>query len=181
MSNMSEGIGRIIKEKSGIANPRLRARARGFTLLEVVLVVTILSILTAAIVPLTKNAVRRQREIDLRYSLRQIREAIDAYKRYNDMSNGATIPIELRTQTGYPKELKTLVEGFIPANVVGASSAKVRFLRRMPIDPMTGDSDWGKRSYKDKPDASDWGGEDVYDVYSKSQAQALDGTYYKDW
>lgn len=154
---------------------------RGFTLLEVVIVITILSMLTAAAVPMMRNSVKREREMDLRYALRQMREAIDAYHNYYLQSNGATIPIELRTQSGYPKELKTLVDGFIPANVVGTSGAKIRFLRRLPMDPVTGDTDWGMRSYKDKADSTDWGGEDVYDVYSKSDAQALDGTYYKNW
>jgi general secretion pathway protein G len=106
---------------------------------------------------------------------------LDKYKQYYDASNGALIPIELRTPTGYPKDLKVLVEGFIPANVVGTSGAKVRFLRRIPIDAITGKDEWGLRSYKDKPDSTSWGGEDVFDVYSKSDSRALNGTLYKDW
>jgi general secretion pathway protein G len=156
-------------------------RQRGFTLLEVIIAIMIMSILTAAAVPMVRNSVKRERESELRLALRQIRDALDKYKQYYDASNGALIPIELRTPTGYPKDLKVLVEGFIPANVVGTSGAKVRFLRRIPIDPITGKDDWGLRSYKDKPDSTSWGGEDVFDVYSKSDSRALNGTLYKDW
>ncbi|HWX43297.1 MAG TPA: type II secretion system protein [Blastocatellia bacterium] len=156
-------------------------RQRGFTLLEVIIAVMIMSILTAAAVPMVRNSVKRERESELRLALRQIRDALDKYKQYYDASNGALIPIELRTPTGYPKDLKVLVEGFIPANVVGTSGAKVRFLRRIPIDPITGKDEWGLRSYKDKPDSTSWGGEDVFDVYSKSDSRALNGTLYKDW
>ncbi|HKY03855.1 MAG TPA: prepilin-type N-terminal cleavage/methylation domain-containing protein [Blastocatellia bacterium] len=155
--------------------------AYGFTLLEVIIVITILSVLTAAAIPMVRNTVRRERESELRLALRQLRQAIDEYKRYNDRTQGATIPIEWKTQSGYPKELEILVEGFIPANVVGTSGARVKFLRRMPIDPMTGTTDWGKRAYKDEPDATSWGGEDVFDVFTTSDATALNGTKYKDW
>lgn len=153
---------------------------RGFTLIEVVIVVTILSILTAAAIPLVRNTVKRERESDLRLALRQLRQAIDAYKRFSE-TNVASIPIEWRTQSGYPKDLKILVDGFIPANVIGTNSAKVRFLRRMPVDPMTGKAEWGLRSYKEAPDSTNWSGEDVFDVYSKSSDKALNGTLYKDW
>ncbi|HEY6330744.1 MAG TPA: type II secretion system protein [Blastocatellia bacterium] len=157
------------------------ARSYGFSLLELVLAVAIMSILTAASVPLIRNSVKRDREIELRYALRQIREAIDAYKHYGEFTNGAAIPVELRTQSGYPKDLKTLVDGFTPANVVGTSQNKIRFLRRMPIDPMTGKDEWGLRGYQDRPGDDNWGGDDVYDVYSLSPATALNGTLYKDW
>jgi len=153
----------------------------GFTILELIIVIMILSILTTAAVPMVRNSVKRERESELRLGLRQLRKAIDDYKRFNDMSGGAAIPIELRTPTGYPKELKVLVEGFIPANVVGTSQNRIRFLRRIPVDPMTGNTEWGMRSYKDKPDATEWGGEDVYDVFSKSNDKALNGTQYKNW
>ena len=163
------------------AKSKNQKRESGFTLLEIIIVIIILSILTAAAIPMVRNTVRRERESELRLALRQLRQAIDRYKLYNDQSNGTAIPIEWKTPSGYPKELKLLVDGFTPANVVGTSDARVRFLRRLPIDPMTGSTEWGMRSYKDKPDATSWGGEDVFDVYSKSNAEALNGTKYKDW
>ena len=156
-------------------------RQNGFTILELIIVIMILSVLTTAAVPMVRNSVKRERESELRLALRQLRKAIDDYKRFNDMSGGAAIPIELRTPSGYPKELKTLVEGFTPANVVGTSQNRIRFLRKIPVDPMTGDSEWGMRSYKDKPDSTEWGGDDIYDVYSKSNDKALNGTLYKNW
>lgn len=154
--------------------------ARGFTLLEIIIVITILSVLTAAAIPMVRNTVRREREGELRLALRQIRQAIDRYKEYADRNPNA-IPIEWRTETRYPKELKLLVDGFTPANVVGTSEARVRFLRRLPLDPLTGNTEWGMRSYKDKPDSTSWGGEDVFDVYTRSDGEALNGTKYKDW
>ena len=165
-----------------IRNPKSEIRsALGFTLLEIIIVITILSVLTAAAIPMVRNTVKRERESDLRLALRQLRQAMDRYKLYHDQSNGTAIPIEWKTQSGYPKELKILVEGFIPANVVGLSENRVRFLRRIPIDPMTGEAEWGLRSYKDKPDSTSWGGEDVFDVYTKSDGTALNGTKYRDW
>jgi general secretion pathway protein G len=169
-----------LRAGSAKANRRT-SNSAGFSLLELILTITIMSILTAAATPLVRNSVKREREIELRYALREIRQAIDKYKLFNDQTNGGAIPVELRTQSGYPKDLKTLVEGFTPANVVGTSQNKVRFLRRMPIDPMTGKDEWGLRGYQDKPDADGWGGDDVYDVYSLSQATALNGSAYKDW
>ena len=164
----------------GIRNRKPTIR-NGFTLLEIIIVITILSVLTAAAIPMVRNSVKRERESDLRLALRQLRQAIDRYKQYNDQTGGAAIPIEWKTPTGYPKELKILVDGFTPANVVGTEGAKVRFMRRIPIDPMTGNTEWGLRSYKDAPDSTSWGGEDVFDVYSKSNDTALNGTKYKDW
>ena len=161
--------------------PEAQNRQSGFTLLEIIIVITILSVLTAAAVPMVRNSVKRGREIELRIALRQIRQAIDRYREYRDKFGDNAIPIEWKTQSGYPKELKILVEGFIPANVVGTSGNRIRFLRRLPIDPMTGKADWALRSYKDRPDSTSWGGDDVFDVYSKSTDTALDGTKYKDW
>jgi len=169
------------KAESENSGSNIRNRPNGFTLLEIIIVIVILSVLTGAAIPMVRNTVRRERESDLRLALRQLRQAIDRYKLYHDQSNGTAIPIEWKTQSGYPKELKLLVDGFIPANVVGTSEARVRFLRRLPIDPMTGNSEWGLRSYKDKPDSTSWGGDDVFDVYSKSEGEALNGTKYKDW
>lgn len=158
-----------------------RHRQSGFTLLEMVVTLTILAVLAGASYPLLRNSVRREREIELRQSLREIRQAIDAYKRFNDISGGSAIPIQFRTKTGYPKELKILSEGFIPANVVGTEAAKVRFLRRLPDDPMTEDEDWGYRSSQDEPDSTAWNGEDIFDVFTKSDGTALNGTKYREW
>jgi general secretion pathway protein G len=158
-----------------------RTESSGFSLLELIIVLTIMAILAAATYPLLRNEVKRQRETDLREGLRSMRKAIDDYKRYNDLTGGQAIPIEERTKSGYPKTLKILVDGFIPANTVGTEGTKVRFLRRMPIDPMTGSDDWGLRGSDDEPDANTWNGEDVFDVYTKSTETALDGTKYRKW
>ncbi len=181
---LADKMARIGKDRYSVWSRVLKSAPRassGFTLVELIIVITILSVLTAAAVPMVRNSVRREREMELRLALRQIRQAIDAYKKYNDETGGQAIPIEWRTQSGYPKELNLLVEGFIPANVVGASGNKKRFLRRLPIDPVTGSDEWGLRSYKDKPDSTSWGGDDVFDVYSKSDKEALNGTKYQDW
>ena len=130
---------------------------------------------------MVRNSVKREREAELRVALRQIRQAIDRYQEYAQ-SNQNAIPLEFKTPPPfYPKELKLLVEGFMPANVPGLSGNRKRFMRRLPIDPMTGNADWGLRSYKDAPDSTSWGGDDVWDVYSKSDGTALNGTKYKDW
>src|SRR5262249_1150625 len=164
-----------------ISKSTLRINEDGFSILELIIVIMILSILTTAAVPMVRNSVKRERESELRLALRQLRRAIDDYKRFNDMSGGAAIPIEVRNPTRYTKELKVPVEGFIPANVVGTSQNRIKFLRKIPVDPMTGNAEWGLRSYKDKPDSTEWGGEDIYDVFSKSTDKALNGTQYKDW
>lgn len=165
-----------------ISWPRPAIRNSGFTLLEIIIVITILSVLTAAAVPMVRNSVKREREAELRLALRELRRAIDRYKRFTEETNSAAIPIEWKTQSGYPKELKLLVDGFVPANVVGTSGNKVRFLRRIPIDPMTGKAEWGLRAYKDDPTSTSWGGEDVFDVYSKSDGVPLNGVgTYRDW
>lgn len=157
---------------------KIQNRARGFTILEIIISVIILSVLTAAAVPMVRNSVKRQREIDLRVALRQLRQAIDRYVEYA-ATHQNEIPIELKTPPPYcPKDLKVL-EGFERANT--ATPSKVRFIRKIPTDPMTDSDDWGKRSYKDDPTASSWGGEDVFDVHSNSDGTALNGTKYKDW
>ena len=153
----------------------------GFSLLEIIIVLMVMAILATATYPLVRNSVRRERETELRESLRQLRKAIDDYKRFNDQSGGQAIPIQWRTKSGYPKELKILVDGFIPANVVGTEGAKVKFLRRMPRDPMTDSIEWGLRGTDDEPNSTSWSGEDIFDVYTKSTDVALDGTKYKDW
>lgn len=141
----------------------------------------ILGILAGASYPLMRNSVWRERETELRDGLREMRQAIDAYKRYHDLSGGQAIPIQWRTVSGYPKSLEILVEGFTPTNVVGTDGAKVRFLRRIPEDPMTESKEWGLRGSADPPDSGQWSGEDVFDVYTKSERTALNGSRYRDW
>ncbi|MDH5466375.1 MAG: type II secretion system GspH family protein [Candidatus Aminicenantes bacterium] len=160
---------------------RFLARIKGFTLIEMLVTLTILAILATAIMPLAKIAVKREREIELRRNLRSIREAIDAYKKLADENK---IEIEEDTE-GYPPDLETLVEG-VEVQEEGEEGEEpgtkiVKFLRRIPKDPMTNSYDWGLRSYQDDHDSDVWGGENVYDVYTKSMATALDGTQYKDW
>ncbi len=138
------------------------------------MVVACILILTAAIVPVTRLNLQRQRELELKYDLRTMRDAIDEYKRLSDQG---LIPIELGTE-GYPKSLDDLVKG---VDLVGQVKKKQRFLRKVPVDPMTGKDEWGLRSYQDEPDSTSWGRQNVYDVYSLSDGIALDKTKYKDW
>lgn len=152
--------------------------ADGFTFIEVMIVAVLLSILASAALPLAKVTVQRQKEIELRRSLRELRVAIDKYK--DAVDNGLIGATDVKAGSeGYPPDLDTLVEGVAAAN--DASGRKLKFLRRIPIDPMTNDAEWGMRSYQDKPDSTSWGGQNVYDVYSKSGATGLDGTKYRDW
>lgn len=152
--------------------------APGFTFIELLVVTTILLILASAIMPLAKVTVQRQREAELRRSLREMRTAIDKFKEAVDNGQIGSIDVKAGSE-GYPPDLDTLVEGVTVAN--DASGRKLKFLRRVPRDPITNSTDWGKRSYADKPDATTWGGSNVYDVYSKAQATGLDGTKYSDW
>ncbi|HQR47230.1 MAG TPA: type II secretion system protein [Thermoanaerobaculia bacterium] len=151
-----------------------RSRSRGYSLTELVMVVACILILTAAIVPVTRLGVQRQREAELREALRVMRSAIDDYKRLSDQG---LIPIDIGTE-GYPKTLEALVEG---VDLVGQVKKKRRFLRRIPVDPMTQKAEWGLRSYQDEPDARSWGRQNVYDVYSLSDGTSLDKSKYKDW
>ncbi len=155
-------------------------RRKGFTFIEMLVTMTILAILAAAVIPLAKTAMKREREIELRRNLRMIREAIDLYKKLADEKK---IEVEGDSE-GYPPDLETLVKGVeLKGEQGGGKSEKkiIKFLRRIPLDPMTNSYEWGLRSYQDKPDSDSWGGENVYDVYTKSQATALDGTIYRDW
>lgn len=147
------------------------AREAGLTLVELIVTVAILAILAAAAVPVARFQVKRQKERELRYDLWQMRTAIDHYK---DAADKGLFQIKLDSQ-GYPPDLQTLVTG------VDIQSKKVRFLRRIPVDPMTNSTDWGLRSMQDDPDSDSWGGQNVFDVYTKSDGTALDGTKYKDW
>ncbi len=157
---------------------RLNLKNKGFTLVEMIITLTILAVLAGAVIPLAKVAVKREKEIELRRNLRIIREAIDAYKKLADEKK---IEVEDDSE-GYPPELETLIEGVELKNGDEESETKImKFLRRIPKDPMTNSYDWGLRSYQDEPDSDHWGGENVYDVYTKSQGTALDGTKYKDW
>lgn len=160
-------------------------RARGFTLVEMLVTIAILAVLATAIMPLAKVAVKREKEIELQRNLRLLREAIDAYKKLADEKK-----IEVEEDSyGYPPDLETLVKGveLKAGEQAGPSQERseepkiIKFLRRIPRDPMTNSTDWGLRSYQDEPDADVWGGENVYDVYTKSNATALDGTKYRDW
>ena len=150
----------------------------GFTFIELLVVTTILVILASAIMPLSRVMVQRQREAELRRYLREMRTAIDKYKEAVDTGLIGSIDVKVGSE-GYPPDLETLVEGVGVAN--DASGRKLKFLRKVPIDPMTHSDEWGLRSYQDKPDATSWGGQNVYDVYTKSEGTALDGTKYKDW
>jgi general secretion pathway protein G len=153
------------------ASARGRSGARGFTLIELIVATAILVILTGLAVPMARVAIKRQKEHDLRTALWEMRDAIDRYK---DAADRGAFQTKVGTE-GYPPDLDTLVKG------VDVGGKKVRFLRRIPEDPMTGNTDWGMRSMQDDPDSDSWGGQNVFDVFTKSQGEALDGTKYKDW
>ena len=155
-----------------------RSGSRGYSFVELLVVSAILLILASAVLPLTSVTVQRQREVELRRALREMRTAIDGYKDAVDLGVIGGDDIEVEDE-GYPPDLETLVEG---VEALGdASGRRVRFLRRIPFDPFTRSREWGLRSYQDEPDAAGWGGENVYDVYSRSRGTALDGTRYRDW
>jgi general secretion pathway protein G len=147
-------------------------RERGFTLLELIVAATILSILTLMALPLARVTIQREKERQLRQALWQMRDAIDRYK---DAADRGAFQTKVDSQN-YPPDLDTLVKG-----VEIAGGKKVRFLRSIPMDPMTKTTEWGLRSMQDDPDSDSWGGQSVFDVYSKSTGIALDGTKYKDW
>ena len=194
--------------KNSWRNARRRGVA-GMTLLELIMACAILAILSSAAVPLARVTVQRQRESELRRSLREMRTAIDRYKDDADKNL-------IRTEVGsenYPPDLQTLVDGVtvsaqsggvpgISASALAAASAgsastaagaipattaldttpkKVRYLRKIPVDPMTGKPDWGLRSVQDDADSHSWSGHNVFDVFSQSTVTALDGTQYQDW
>ena len=153
---------------------RFQLSKQGFTFLELISALTILLVLAAVAVPLARVRIVRSRETELRRDLREMREAIDRYK---NLSDGAFLPVKSDTY-GYPSDLQSLVEG-VPTRL--NPGVKYKFLRRIPVDPMTGSTDWGLRSMQDDPDSRSWGGQNVFDVYSKSEGKALDGTSYANW
>jgi len=148
--------------------------SRGLTLIELIATVAIVSILSLSALPLAKISIKREKEMTLRRSLREMREAIDRYK---DFSDRGFIEVKFGSE-GYPADLETLAKGVTQLNAV---DKKLRFLRRVPIDPMTGKAEWGLRSSQDSPDSTSFGGQNVYDVYSKATGIALDGSKYSDW
>lgn len=154
------------------------ARSRGLTYVELLVVVAVMAVLAAAVIPLARWDEKRRREERLRGTLLTIREAIDNYKRYAD--NGLIQQSDL-DQMGYPRSLEELVEGVEINDINSPEKKKKKFLARIPEDPMTGTVEWGLRSYQDDWDSEDWGGENIYDVYSLAEGVALDGTEYKDW
>jgi general secretion pathway protein G len=153
---------------------KTKGRSSGLTLLELIIACAILMVLATAVVPLAKVTVRRHKEERLRYALLEMRTAIDRYK---DAADKNQIQVQAGTE-GYPPDLQTLVTG---VQLAGASDKKVRFLRKVPVDPFTGNTDWGLRSVQDDPDTTSWGGQDVFDVYSKATGTALNGTRYATW
>ena len=152
---------------------------RGYTFVELLIVSAILLVLASAIMPLTKVTMQRMREAELRRALREMRTAIDRFKDAADQGQIGATDLKAGAEN-YPPDLETLVQGVSATN--DQSGRKLKFLRRVPVDPMTKSTDWGLRSYQDEPGSSRWGGQDVFDVHSTSEGTALDGkTKYKDW
>jgi len=154
-----------------------RRNQRGLTLVELIVAFTIMTLLTAMAVPLARAKVRRERERELRWVLREIRSAIDKYKDLCDAQRLGLQSQKLDTDC-YPDKLETLVEG---VKLAGAVDKKIRFLRRIPKDPLTNSFEWGLRSWQDEPTSTSWGGQNVFDVYTKSREKAPDGTAYAEW
>ena len=151
---------------------------RGYTFIELVVVSAIVMLLASAVMPLARVTATRQREAELRRALREMRTAVDKYKDAADAQQIGALEIKVGSE-GYPADLQVLVDGVAVQN--DATGRKLKFLRRIPVDPMTRSTDWGKRSYQDEPDASRWGGQNVFDVYTTFEGTALDGTKYRDW
>ena len=169
-----------------IADGRFRRRdcgfrlrdSQGYSFVELLVVATIIIILASAIMPLAKVTATRTREAELRRALREMRTAIDKYKDAADLGQIGSLDIKVGSEN-YPADLQVLVDGVTAAN--DATGRKLKYLRRVPIDPMTRNTEWGLRSYQDKPDATRWGGQNVFDVHTTFDGKALDGTKYKDW
>lgn len=165
---MKPGILQQLRRKGMARN------GRAFSMIELIVTCTLLVILAAVVFPVARFTVRREKEMELRRCLRMMRNAIDDHKRFSD---AGLIPIEVGGE-GYPSELEDLTEGI---DLVGQIDKKQKFLRRIPIDPMTGEAEWGKRSLQDDWDSTSWGGENVYDVYSLSEGVGLNGVPYSQW
>ena len=163
----------MMRNRTRRANP-----SRGYTFIELLVVSAMILILASAIMPLAKVTATRTREATLRRSLREMRTAIDKYKDAADQGMIGSLDIKVGSEN-YPSDLQVLVDGVTAAN--DPTGRKLKFLRRVPIDPMTRSAEWGLRSYQDKPDSTRWGGQNVFDVYTTVDGKALDGTKYKDW
>ena len=150
---------------------RSSKRANGFTLIELIIATAILVILTSLAIPTARIGIKRERERELRHDLWMMRDAVDRYK---DAADRGAFQIKIGSE-GYPPDLETLVKG------VDVNGKKLRFLRQIPVDPMTGNTEWGTRSMQDDPDSDSGSGDNVFDVFTKSTGTALDGTKYKDW
>ena len=149
-------------------------KQRAFTRIELTAPIASLAILAGVSIPLARNSIKREREKELHQALREMRTAIDKYKEASDLGR-----IEVPTDTeGYPQTLDQLVDG---VQLIGQAGKNIKFLRKIPIDPMTNSTDWGMRSYQDEAAAQSWGGQNVFDVYTKSDGVAFDGTRYRDW
>jgi general secretion pathway protein G len=151
-----------------------RARQAGFTLIELVITTAILMILASVALPIARVSVQRTKEVELRRDLLDMRNAIDRYK---DLADRNQVRVKAGTD-GYPPDLETLVDG-VP--LAGKPGERIRFLRKIPVDPMTGKTDWGLRCVQDEPDSTSWCGDDVFDVFSQSTGMALDGSKYSSW
>jgi general secretion pathway protein G len=152
------------------AGNRVR-RQSGFTLIELIVATAIMVILTSMALPLARISIKREKERELRRDLWMMRDAIDRYK---DAAERGGFQTKVGTE-GYPPDMETLVKG------VDSNGKKIKFLRRIPVDPMTGKDEWGMRSMQDESDSDSWGGQNVFDVFTKSDGTGLDGTKYKDW
>jgi general secretion pathway protein G len=175
---MIRSNGRVQRQPGGRIHGQMSQRRNssqaGMTLLELIIACSILLILSSAALPIFKYTVIRQKEAELHRDLREMRDAIDRYK---DTADRNQIRVEIGSE-GYPPDLETLVKG---VQLGAGNDRKIRFLRKIPVDPMTGKAEWGLRAVQDDPDSTSWGGKNVFDVYSKSIGTALDGTKYSDW
>ncbi len=174
-----DGEGRIAVYSSGMKrDSRNRRESRGLTYLELLVALAIIMVLASAVIPLHRWTEKRKRETYLRMQLETMRNAIDLYNSYSAQGLIQQTDVE---QMNYPTSLEELVEGVEVGDPSSPQSTHVQFLRAIPVDPFTGEAEWGLRSYQDDWDSDSWGRENVYDVYSLSNLQALDGTYYRDW